>query len=1277
MEQINCPHCGRDNPDSHNFCSYCGERLVDHCPRCHFPLTGQVNFCGNCGLGVSPRSQFLWQPDGMPLGTWPATPPSLTGAVESEVPVATPLAAPPAAGPRPIQRGLDQYIPRELMAKLEAARVNGRMFGERRIVTMLFCDVKGSTSAAGQLDPEEWTEIINGAFEYMIRPVYRYEGMVARLMGDAILAFFGAPIAHEDDPARAVLAGLDIVTGLATYQAQIQERWGLAIDVRVGINTGLVVVGAVGSDLRMEYTAMGDAINVAARMEQTAAPGTVQITHDTYKVVAPLFEIEDLGGVAVKGKDEPVPAYRVLARKADVAHMRGIAGLAAEMVGREEELGRLQLVLADLGRGVGRIVCLLGGAGLGKSRLVAELRRSQPGDSSLTWYETASLSYETSTPYALFQQLIRRMNGISAGEDAEQFWHKIGRLAVEIPDGDVIRYSRVFATLFGLPEPSGQPPLEGEQFKRELFAVMSQMWPALFASRPTVLVLDDLHWADPASIELLLHLLPTVETSSLVLLFVFRPDRGAPSYQLKQVADEEFRHRYTELQLGPLSEDESDELVNRLLAIDDLSDSVRDQIHDRAAGNPFYVEELIRTLIESGALIAEESSTNGVVRRHWRAASSDGGAMEIPQNLQGLLTSRIDRLEEQTRQVLQLASVIGRSFQQRVLEEIGRMGTLPVAVVDEQIHHLARLEIFQEVARVPDVEYRFRNPLMRQIAYQGILLKRRCEFHQRAGVALESLFPDRLAELASRLAYHYSQGQQADKALTYYTLAADQAFGLFALEEALRSYDQALECAEQAGAASKQLVHLYQRRGRVLELMVRHEEALETYQALEALGEARGDDSLRLAGISAQGIIYMVGVPDLKKAQAYADRALALARELGDRFTEARSLWSQLLTHTWTDSQKALEYGEEGLAIARELVAGSGTLYEHRELLGLLLMDLNIPLIARGKIGAAGEYASEALEVFEQIGDQALAATCAQRQATVYRVEGRFAKALFAFERSLEVDRSIGNEGGLVGSYLGLIETYPLVGHFGAFFDTVESLRQVLTHDQRVPLQVCEVMPITGYLQLGALDRALEYADVAWQFKKTQLLMWPDMYLCYLALAHVRAGDPESGRKALAGISNVLDLGNYMLLLCALVPQVRAELALAEGDWQNALSVVDDFLQKIRRDGVLSYLPEKLLLRARILCSAGQSQGAYEALVEAHGLALEQGARSMLWQICGQLARMEEEKGNLAQAETIYGDGRAAVDTIAAHAGSDELRASFLAQPEVQTILGKTGKGHE
>src|ERR1051325_11325747 len=312
---MNCPHCQAWNPDQAKFCMNCGGRLV------------------------SPSS------------------------LEGEKPKATDF-------------HLDRYLPKELMTKLESARARNSMVGERRVITMLFCDVKGSTAAAEKVDPEIWTEIMNSVFEHMIRPVYRYEGLVPRLMGDAILAFFGAPITHEDDPQRAVLAALEIQEGIKSYEEEVRHKYGLEFGLRIGINTGLVVVGEIGSDLRMEYTAIGDAINLAARMEQTATVGTIQISEDTYKLVAPFFEVEPLGEVEVKGKSVPIKTYRVLGVKSTPGHLRGLEGLSSPLVGRESQVVLLNQRLRHLGKGAGSFVAVIGEAGLGKSTLIAELKKS-------------------------------------------------------------------------------------------------------------------------------------------------------------------------------------------------------------------------------------------------------------------------------------------------------------------------------------------------------------------------------------------------------------------------------------------------------------------------------------------------------------------------------------------------------------------------------------------------------------------------------------------------------------------------------------------------------------------------------------------------------------------------------------------------------------------------------------------------------------------------------------------------------------------------------------
>ena len=973
---MNCPNCQTANSEDANFCLNCNFRISVVCPRCSRRVRSHAKFCDRCGFALGTQVQgegAFAQQQPLVEKRAPVTPPAATTAAapETEVAPQAETVQQEALAQRSDGSPLAEFIPQALRKKLEAARSSGDMVGERRIVTMLFCDVKGSTAAAEQLDPEEWTEIINGAFEHMIKPVYTYEGTVARLMGDSILAFFGAPLAHEDDPQRAVLAGLDIVAGIVPYRERIRQTWGIDFNVRIGINTGLVVVGAVGSDLRMEYSALGDAINLAARMEQTAAPGTVQIAYDTYKLVKPLFEFEELGAIEVAGKGEPVQAYKVLGRKGTLGRVRGIEGLHADLVGREEELGILHGVVNDLKQGVGRIVYLLGEAGLGKSRLIIEAR--QFFDTVLgpagNWYETTSLSYETSQAYGLFQRLIRRVSAIGYDDAPRMMQKKLASLVEILPEERRPRATQLFEALFGLSGDNGRPQLEGEAFKRELFEVMNEWWRARFSDQPTVLVFDDMHWSDAASIDLIQQLLPLTAEIPLVLICALRVERQAPAWKIKTIADQEFYHRYTEISLRPLSDADSNELVNRLLAIAELPGSLRASILEKSGGNPFFIEEVVRALIENKVVVPEDRLVDGASRRYWVAAR-EVADFSIPDNLQSLLAARMDRLEDDVRATLQLASVIGRSFYLRVLQAVGEASP----ELDRHMGALLRLDMIRESARVPEVEYSFRNPLTQEAVYQTILLKRRCEFHHRVADAMEALYSDRLEGIYGLLAHHFTLADEPVKAIEYSRLASRQAVDVYAYDEALQNLHAALELID-PGTQTETHLAVLEELADVCRLLRDFVQAISYYRRALQLWEAVESNSNILA--------------------------VRLHRKIVEIATDAK--WS-VDAETYQQVSEVSQESQASLQKSLKAMEGEPAHAERVRLLVALSTDA-WRVQSPADWEAARHFANTAVEMAEGLGDGVLLSQALGALANVLDGQSRLRDHLQAAQRRLEISQ--------------------------------------------------------------------------------------------------------------------------------------------------------------------------------------------------------------------------------------------------------------------------------
>jgi class 3 adenylate cyclase/tetratricopeptide (TPR) repeat protein len=671
-----------------------------------------------------------------------------------------------------------------------------RAEGERKYVTVLFADVVDSTGLGERLDPEQVAEIMNGAFAFLNASVKKYEGTIARLLGDAILAFFGAPVAHEDDAERAVRAGLDIQAAAREYAQAVRRNYGADFQVRVGINTGLAVLAAVGDEIRTEYTAMGDTTNVAARLQSAAEPGTVLISADTYHLVKQLFELKPRGGAMVKGKSAPIVTYEVLAPRVVPGKVRGLEGLTSPLVGRAAEFKLVNDKLNEVREGRGAFVAVIGEAGLGKSRLLAEVSDSAKSWPQVAWLEGRALSYEQAVTYFPWRQVIRQAIGAKEGEAPEVVREKLHRdpACGAMPEDDS-QYLEVILSVESDATLEAVAALEGDALVEHIAAATRSYLRARADLMPTVIVLDDLHWADTASLDLLLSVAALVEDLPLLIVCLLRPDKGAPSWSAIERARERLGARYTEILLEPLDAADSKELLGNLLYIEDLPESVRKLILNKAEGNPFFVEEVIRTLIDSEYIVQENS--------HWRATREIVN-VAIPDTLTGVLSARIDRLPENTKHVAQTAAVLGRIFAQRAL-----MATCAAAPPPEQIEdvepHLGVLtyeELVRERVHDPELEYIFKHALTQEAAYDLLLIRRRKELHRRAGEVLEELYPEQRGELASALAYHFRLGEDWQRAADYAMGAGAQAVKVYAMSEALAYYDNGYDALKKVPDAS-------------------------------------------------------------------------------------------------------------------------------------------------------------------------------------------------------------------------------------------------------------------------------------------------------------------------------------------------------------------------------------------------------------------------------------------------------------------------------------------
>lgn len=794
--------------------------------------------------------------------------------------------------------------------------------GENRIVTVLLSDMSSSVEATKDLDPEDAAALVSKLLKAMIDVLSKYDCRIDNIVGDEVVAVFGAPKMHENDPERAIVAGLEI----------IEEVQKIGLNASVGINTGEAYFGGLGTDEHQKRTVYGTVINLAARLQAQAESGHIIVGETTYRHARRAFEFEALS-LKVKGFDREVEAYKVIRSLPRMDKVRGIEGLRSRMIGRENEAQIMEDALGEIRNGKGQMVTIIGEAGVGKSRLVAELKRKviqEDGEAkSLLWLEGRCLELGMSASYWPFIDIFREHFGWKPEDDDNARSQGIkaalerlvgdGRLTNERREEIGPLFGNLLSVAYGDIWDNALANADPEQVKNRLFLAVRDYFIALASQTPLVLVLEDLHWSDSLSLDLISLLMESVTLVSILLICVYRPETEHKCWHLGTIAQRKCPDRYTEISLRELGRLESRRLVDSLLSINNLPDSVQDMILEKTQGNPFFLEEVIRSLIDSGMVYKKDEK--------W-IAHEDIESVKLPESVQSVVLSRIDRLEDELRHTLQSASVIGKLFRRRLLEYTSRQE----AELENLLTKLEDLSLIYQERVIPEEEYSFRHVLTQETVYQNILRRQRQHLHSQIAEAIELLYGNSLDEYFEQLAYHWEKADVAEKAVEYLKKAGDRALGNYANEDAVTHFSRAFDliATDRRDALKAELLFgLFRAQAAALdspgeELLGLLNEAFDIYVGLGDIegavtvaefpfflgSAARGistigekalelvpEDSLQAGRILVQyGNTRYYETGDYELCKDYFDRAMAIAAREKDKNLEMRALVCSLET---------------------------------------------------------------------------------------------------------------------------------------------------------------------------------------------------------------------------------------------------------------------------------------------------------------------------------------------------------------------------------------------
>jgi class 3 adenylate cyclase/tetratricopeptide (TPR) repeat protein len=1156
---MDCPACGQPNRADAAFCDRCGRGLASACTACGRELRADARFCDACGQSV------------------------------------------PAAAPDP-----RTYTPPHLAERILRDRAS--LERERRNVSVLFVDAAGSVATGERIeraDPEELHRVVRECTEMMVEAVHRYEGTVTQFRGDGIMAIFGAPIAHEDSAYRAVAAAVAVRDALASYAAEMQARERRSFTYRIGINSGPVIVGHIGDDLRMDYTAIGDTVNLASRMEQWAAPGAVYVTAATQRLAAPYFEFRDLGMLEVKGKAELVNVFEVVRElgartRLDAAAERGLS----PYVGRERERSLLHAYFGEAKAGRGQVVFVSGEAGIGKSRLLLEFRRSLD-EGSHRWIEGHCASYGRNIPHLPIVDLVRRAFSISEGADDETITDSVdGRTATWEPAARAaVPYLKFLLNV----DPGVDGIAEMDPALRRLGVLdgMRALVTQESRSAPLVVVVEDLHWLDENSDRAIATLVDAAASTPLLLILTYRPGYA------HTLGD---RTYYSHLSLQHLRPDESATFADGVLGGLKLPDAVTELIIARSDGNPFFMEEVAKALLESGAIRAADG--------HY-VLTRPIGEVTVPETIQDVILTRIDRLDQEAKQAIQLASVIGREFTVRLLHRVSDIEARLEGVLSE----LKGLELIYEKAYFPELAYMFKHALTHQVALSTLLASRRKALHRIVAAAAEELYSDRLPEQYEMLAHHYYEADDWGKALAYCTRAAEKAAAAYANADAIRFYDRALDAAEQL----------------------------------------RDWNTCFEEGRRAAHIGFLLG--EFGTAARIAERMRAAMSALGDRRREAEALIYRGIAELWNHAFSAAE------AAIREAehVAGAG----HDDVRWLARLWLWVTWVIASELEKAAKLEEEVTEFPEGIEDPYHRDWWAVMMSGRLYWQCRYDEALAVMERS-QTHRPREAD---VAAWIGVVveRGFALMA-MGNYQRALDDFREALE-----ACELVGEMPYRGRIHncIGWIYGELQDPEQAalWNLRSIEAakaMNAPDPEIennARLNLADnlITLGRLDEADEHIRHVERIVrepsDAERWALwIYSGHCLHTAGVLALRRGDASRALAYADECIEHAERTRRRKNRAKGLRLRAQALFAQGDVRSAATAMAEAVAAARDAGNPGQIWETHVAMGDLQRARGDAAAAQASYAEALSVIEGVAANLTEEALRDTFLGSALVTSL---------